>query len=95
MDFTDIFCNPNSGHEKGSVENKVGYLRRNMLVPVPEFKDMNEFNKELLEKCSQDMNRIHYKKNKLISELFKEDIMALKSLPNKSFEVFKLKKGNC
>ena len=91
--FTDIFCNPNSGHEKGSVENKVGYLRRNMFVPIPEFKDINEFNKELLEKCLQDMNRIHYKKNKLIYELFKEDTMSLKSLPNKSFEVFKLQKA--
>ena len=91
--FTDIFCNPNSGHEKGSVENKVGFLRRNMFVPVPEIKDMNKFNKELLEKCQQDMNRLHYKKNKLISELFKEDLIALKNLPDKAFEVFKLKKG--
>jgi transposase len=93
FNFVDIFCNPNSGHEKGSVENKVGFLRRNLFVPVPEIKDMNGFNKELLGKCWQDMNRIHYKKNKLISELFKEDIMALKSLPAKSFDVFKLKKG--
>jgi transposase len=91
--FNSNFCNPNSGHEKGSVENKVGYLRRNMLVPIPEFKDIAEFNKELLEKCSNNMNRIHYKKNKLISELFKEDILDLKSLPNKAFEVFKLQKG--
>ena len=91
--FDDIFCNPNSGHEKGSVENKVGYLRRNLFVPIPEFKDINEFNRELLKKCTQDMNRIHYKKNKLISELFKEDIMALKLLPNKSFDVFKLQKA--
>ncbi len=93
FDFADIFCNPNSGHEKGSVENKVGFLRRNLLVPVPEIKDMNEFNKELLEKCWQDMNRIHYKKNKPISDLFKEDLMALKKLPDKAFEVFKLKKA--
>jgi transposase len=91
--FKSNFCNPNSGHEKGSVENKVGYLRRNMLVPIPEFKDINEFNRELLEKCSQDMNRIHYKKNKLISELFNEDIMSLKQLPDKSFDVFKLQKA--
>ena len=28
------FCNPGSGHEKGLVENLVGYARRNLLVPV-------------------------------------------------------------
>jgi transposase len=33
--FKAIFCNPNAGNEKGSVEAKVGYHRRNMLVPIP------------------------------------------------------------
>lgn len=28
--FTVRFCNPDSGHEKGHVENKVGYVRRNV-----------------------------------------------------------------
>ena len=27
------FCNPYSGNEKGSVENSVGFLRRNLMVP--------------------------------------------------------------
>lgn len=31
--FRSNFCNPRSGHEKGSVENKVGYHRRNLFVP--------------------------------------------------------------
>ncbi len=47
------FCNPNSGNEKGSVENKVGYHRRNLFVPVPEFKDLKEYNKELLLRCDK------------------------------------------
>ena len=29
------FCNPYSGWEKGSVENAVGFLRRNLMVPPP------------------------------------------------------------
>ena len=29
------FCNPYSGNEKGSVENAVGFLRRNLMVPKP------------------------------------------------------------
>ena len=28
------FCNPNSGDEKGSVENAVGFLRRNIMAPA-------------------------------------------------------------
>jgi len=32
--FISNFCNPNSSHEKGNVENKVGYTRRNYLVPI-------------------------------------------------------------
>lgn len=33
--FEARFCSPDSGNEKGSVENAVGFLRRNLLVPVP------------------------------------------------------------
>ncbi|MDK7017099.1 IS21 family transposase, partial [Escherichia coli] len=29
------FCNPNSGNEKGSVENAVGFAGRNLMVPMP------------------------------------------------------------
>jgi len=37
--------NPNSGHEKGNVENKVGYHRRNLFVPIPHFENIDEYNK--------------------------------------------------
>lgn len=86
--FSSNFCNPNSGHEKGSVENKVGYHRRNLFVPVPEFKDLKEYNKELLLKCDQDMNRMHYKGYGMIRELFMEDRQEFFQLPKVSFEVF-------
>ena len=71
--FDSVFCNPNSGHEKGNVEGKVGYHRRNMLVPVPRFNSLESFNKELLEKCEKDAGREHYRKNSTIEELFAAD----------------------
>lgn len=37
--FKADFCNPESPHEKGNVENKVGYLRRNYLLPPPRIED--------------------------------------------------------
>jgi transposase len=83
--YEAVFCNPASGNEKGNVENKVGYLRRNMLVPIPLFNNIKEYNKELLERCMNDLNREHYKKEKLIIDLFKEDVKALGPLPNTEF----------
>ena len=37
------FCNPACGNEKGNVENKVGYSRRNAFVPVPHIISFEEF----------------------------------------------------
>ena len=42
------FTNPHSGNEKGSVENRVGALRRNLLVPVPQVWDVRAHNGRLL-----------------------------------------------
>ena len=36
-----------ANHEKGSVENAVGFLRRNLLVPVPEVASVDELNERL------------------------------------------------
>jgi len=88
--FCTNFCNPNSGHEKGHIENKVGYNRRNFLVPIPEFEDIKEFNRELLKKCDQDMERNHYNKSGTIAELFREDKKAMNALPKVPFEVYRL-----
>ena len=83
--FNAVFCNRNAGNEKGNVENKVGYHRRNLLVPMPEFKNLTEYNKELLQRCERDLDRIHYRKERLISELFKEDLLHCNSLPAVAF----------
>lgn len=87
--FEAVFCNTNSGHEKGNVEGKVGYHRRNMLVPVPRFNDLDSFNKELLIKCDQDAQREHYRKNETIEELFQKDKAELLSLPKTKLDVSK------
>ncbi len=87
--FGYAFCNPASGHEKGHVENKVGYIRRNMLVPIPEFTSLQEFNQLQLTRCDDDMNREHYKKNQLISELFAQEKPSFLPLPAIDYEVCK------
>ena len=83
-----VFMNPESGWEKGNVENKVGYLRRNELVPVPRFDSLADENKYLLDCCELDMQREHYDddSNRFISELFQEDKARLLPLPSVPFD---------
>jgi transposase len=83
-----VFMNPDAGWEKGNVENKVGYLRRNELVPVPRFNSLVEENKYLLRRCEIDMQREHYDDDddRFISELFQEDKARLLPLPSVPFD---------
>lgn len=84
--FEVTFCNPESGHEKGNVENKVGYVRRNYFVPIPMAASLQEWNTELLELCNLDNAREHYKKGTPICDLFKADRQAMLQLPRLPFE---------
>lgn len=90
--FKSTFCNPRKGHEKGHIENKVGYHRRNFLVPIPEFDDINEYNSSLLQRADSDMDRMHYKKQVRIRDLFEEEKNLMRPLPEKDFEVCRLVK---
>ena len=87
--FMADFCNPASGNEKGNVENKVGYSRRNFFVPIPTIEDFEIFNQELFRLCEEDGERIHYKKKQTINELFKEEQAHLLVLPPHEYHVFR------
>lgn len=82
-----VFCNTSAGWEKGNVENKVGYERRNMFVPVPTILDFDQFNRKLLECCEKDMLREHYRKGQLISDLFEADRQAMLPMNPVDFKV--------
>ena len=56
--FEALFANVHAGWEKGSVENLVGYARRNYLVPLPEGADLEAINASLRENCVLDQQRI-------------------------------------
>jgi hypothetical protein len=90
--FKAEFCNPDSPREKGNVENKVGYIRRNYLLPPPKIDNLDEFNQQLPERCMGDLNREHYVKKEQISELFNAEQKALIPLPSERFRVFELAK---
>lgn len=87
--FDTQVCNPRSGNEKGSVENKVGYIRYNFFPTSPSMKDYASFNEQLRVQLSDDRNRMHYEKNVLIEELWKEEKTELLALPDAPYPVFK------
>jgi transposase len=55
--FQAEFCTPAAAHEKGGVEGEAGYFRRNHWVRVPEARDLEELNEQLLRACRQDQQR--------------------------------------
>ena len=79
--FDDHFCNPASGWEKGNVEGKVGYGRRNFMVPVPHAASLAELNERLRAQCLADLDRKIWGRVKTKSELLEADRAAMLPLP--------------
>ena len=82
-----FFCNGAAGWEKGNVENKVGYERRNLFVPVPTILDFDQFNGYLFKASEEDIERQHYSKHESIAILFAEDKKSMLPLNPVPFEV--------
>ncbi len=84
--LTARYCNPNSGNEKGNVENAVGFLRRNLMVPEPEAASLGALNQMLLDRCDDLASREHWRKNVPIGVLFADDAAAGLELPGIGFD---------
>lgn len=87
--FQAEFCNPASGNEKGNVENKVGYGRRNALVPIPTIKSFSEFNEYLWDWCEKDAGREHYRHKVSIESLWEQEKESLLALPEYPYQIFR------
>ena len=55
--FASDFCTPREPHEKGGIEGEAGYFRRNHWVPMPQARDLDELNAQLLAACHEDERR--------------------------------------
>jgi transposase len=75
--FDSLFCRPGEGHEKGAVENLVGYVRRNTLVPVPDFPSWDALNAYLLAWSERERQRL--------GERWQQERAALRPLPSQPF----------
>jgi len=75
--FDSHFCRPAQAHEKGAVENLVGYVRRNALVPVPAFPSWEDLNCHLLAWCERERTRL--------AERWRKERAELRPLPLRPF----------
>lgn len=90
--FVPEACNAYSGHEKGNVENKVGYIRYNFITPSPAINDLEHLTNLLENQLTEDRERFHYSKSKPIQELLEEEHQYLLALPEEDYPVFKAEK---
>jgi len=83
--FESRFCNPREAHEKGLVENLVGYARRNYMVPVPEVDSFQELNDLLRRRCLAEAGRRLRGETETIGEMWERERPNLLPLPAHPF----------
>lgn len=84
--FQADFCNPGAANEKGLVEGLVGYIRRNVLVPVPRVSSLAELQALLNERCRRYQEKqLPYHQNRIKDALLIEQ-QYLTPLPARQFD---------
>lgn len=84
--FREHFCLVRRANEKGHVERLVGFARRSFLVPVPEVDSLERLNRQLLERCQQNLEERTRGKSSSKRELLADDRAAFLPLPKQTFE---------
>jgi transposase len=84
--FACHFCGVRQAQEKGHVENGVGYVRRNFLVPVPQVDSWEEANTNLAAACRREFARLAADRRHTTAELLSADRAAFLTLPAEPFE---------
>lgn len=79
--FEAQFCTPGEGHEKGGVENSVGYVRRNLFLPLIQAESWVEVNAELLRRCQAEDERQVRGQSETIGAAFAQEREQLLPLP--------------
>jgi len=86
--FESHFCRPGleGAHEKGGVENGIGYTRRQFMVPLPEATSFEDLNRQLLVRSLQEDDRRVARANQTIGEAWKQERAHLLPLPASDYE---------
>jgi transposase len=84
--FESHFCTPGAGHEKGRVEDGVGYVRRNFMTPLLAAADFADLNEQLRRACEQDDQRRIDRQPQTIGEVWHKEKPLLRPLPAQAFD---------
>lgn len=84
------FCNPASGHEKGSVESLVGLAQRYIVGPRREAKDWDGLNAILWQRCLAYAKRTPQGEVHTILERWEQEKRLLRPLPARPFDCCKV-----
>ncbi|RJT91771.1 hypothetical protein D6T64_01200 [Cryobacterium melibiosiphilum] len=68
------------------MENAVGFLRRNLMVPEPEAATLQGLNDVLMARCMALAEAVHYRKGLPVSELVAQGVAASLALPGVGFD---------
>jgi transposase len=83
--YESRYCTPGQPHEKGGVENDVGYAQRNFFSPFPEVDSFEELNTRLRQACLQDAQRRTRGQTELVAELWEKEKEHFLPLPAKDY----------
>lgn len=84
--FEPRFRDPYSGHGKGSVENAVGFARRNLMVPMPSAESFQTLTRVWLDECERVAGSDHCRHNVPVIELFEAEKDHMLPLPGVRFD---------
>ena len=88
--FKPEFCNIAAGHEKGLVEGLVGWVRRNILVPIPRVKTIDELNAEILRRCLKYREHTIKGREQTVGTMAKSAAASMVPLPKFNFDPCKI-----
>jgi transposase len=83
--FESHYCNVAQAHEKGGVENDIGYAQRNFFSPIPEVDSFEELNTGLRQACLQDAQRRTRGQKELVAQLWEAEKACLLPLPARDY----------
>lgn len=85
--FEPRFRDPCSGHGKGSVENAVGFVRRNLMVPMPSAESFQTLTRVWLDECERVAGSDHCRHDVPVIELFEAEKDHMLPLPGVRFDL--------
>ena len=84
--FETRFGRPSKGNDKGKVESLVGYVRRNLFVPLPSFESFDALNAYLDAQCRKRLD-LRVKGHTLtVGELLEQERQAMLQLPQTPYD---------